>query len=161
MIEEKIISATELGTYLGISGRAVRELALKGVLTKTKRGRYRVPESIGQYCAHLRLAAAGRGGEGAIAHATTERARLLKAQADAQEARNAAAIGALLDAGGVEREWSNIIKQSRAAVLAVPSRCQQRLPHLTAHDVDEIDLELREALRELGEGGTDGADRNG
>jgi hypothetical protein len=40
---------------------------------------------------------------------------------------------------------------SRASTLAVPSRVSQRLPHLTAHDVAEIDAEVREALTEIGE----------
>ena len=35
-------------------------------------------------------------------------------------------------------------------VLAVPSRVSQRLPHLTVHDVAEIDAEVREALTEIG-----------
>lgn len=37
-----------------------------------------------------------------------------------------------------------------AAVLAVSSRVSQRLPHLYAHDVAEIDAEVREALTEIG-----------
>jgi phage terminase Nu1 subunit (DNA packaging protein) len=37
-------------------------------------------------------------------------------------------------------------------MLAVPSRVQQRLPHLTAHDVAEIDAEVRAALIEIGGG---------
>src|SRR5262249_10134752 len=36
-------------------------------------------------------------------------------------------------------------------LLAVPSRAGQRLPHLGAHDVGEIDREIRDALSELGE----------
>jgi hypothetical protein len=31
-------------------------------------------------------------------------------------------------------------------MLAVPSRCVARLPHRTAHDVAEIDAEIRLAL---------------
>jgi hypothetical protein len=31
-------------------------------------------------------------------------------------------------------------------------RCAQRLPHLTAHDLAEIDVEVRAALTELGNG---------
>jgi len=38
----------------------------------------------------------------------------------------------------------------RAGMLAVPSRCAQRLPGLTAHDVSEIDREVRAALTEVG-----------
>jgi phage terminase Nu1 subunit (DNA packaging protein) len=41
-------------------------------------------------------------------------------------------------------------------MLAVPSRVSQRLPHLTAHDLAEIDAEVRAALTEVG---SDGAER--
>ena len=37
-------------------------------------------------------------------------------------------------------------------LLAVPSRVQQRLPHLTAHDVSELDREIRDVLAEVGGG---------
>jgi phage terminase Nu1 subunit (DNA packaging protein) len=35
-------------------------------------------------------------------------------------------------------------------MLAVPSRVSQRLPHLTPHDVAEIDAEIRMVLNEIG-----------
>jgi phage terminase Nu1 subunit (DNA packaging protein) len=35
-------------------------------------------------------------------------------------------------------------------MLAVPSRCAARLPHLSKHDVAEIDAEIKQALGELG-----------
>jgi phage terminase Nu1 subunit (DNA packaging protein) len=35
-------------------------------------------------------------------------------------------------------------------MLAVPSRVAQRLPHLTAHDVAEIDAEVCAVLTEIG-----------
>jgi pimeloyl-ACP methyl ester carboxylesterase len=40
-----------------------------------------------------------------------------------------------------------------AGILAMPSRCAARLPHLTPHDIGEIDAEVRAALVELGNGG--------
>ena len=42
-----------------------------------------------------------------------------------------------------------ILSGVRARMLAVPSRAAQRLPHMTAHDVGEIDREIRDALSEL------------
>jgi hypothetical protein len=35
-------------------------------------------------------------------------------------------------------------------MLAVPSRCAVRLPHLTPHDVTEIDGEVRAVLTDIG-----------
>ena len=42
-----------------------------------------------------------------------------------------------------------MLRTVRAGMLAVPSRAQQQLPHLTPHDVAQIDSEIRAALIEL------------
>ena len=39
-----------------------------------------------------------------------------------------------------------------AGMLAVPTRVSQRLPHLTPHDVAEIDAEVRAVLAGVGGG---------
>jgi terminase small subunit / prophage DNA-packing protein len=151
-----VVSAAELADLIGVSPRSISDLAGRGIVVRAAgRTGYLLRESVRGHADHLRKLATGRGGEGAIAAQTAERARLLRLQGDAQEAKNALQRGALLDAGAVEKEWADMVRVSRAAVLAVPPRCQQRLPHLTAFDISEIDMELREALRGLGEGGTD------
>ena len=43
-----------------------------------------------------------------------------------------------------------MLRAVRAGMLAVPTRAQQRLPHLNDYDVAEIDAEVREVLTELG-----------
>jgi phage terminase Nu1 subunit (DNA packaging protein) len=53
----------------------------------------------------------------------------------------------------VAREWEHIVRQTRSAVLARTSRIRAALPHLTAHDADVIDRELRAALTALADGG--------
>src|SRR5271166_992556 len=72
--------------------------------------------------------------------------RVFESQLGKAELQNAATRGALLDAGDVEREWTATFAGVRARMLAVPSRAAQRLPHLGAHDVSEIDREVRDAL---------------
>lgn len=57
--------------------------------------------------------------------------------------------GAAGNPSGVEAEWSGVLRTVRAGMLAVPSRCAARLPHLTAHEVAEIDAEVRAALTRL------------
>lgn len=61
--------------------------------------------------------------------------------------------GELLDAAEVERTWGGVLRTVRAAMLALPSRCAARLPHLTAADVVEIDAEVCAALVELASAG--------
>ena len=85
-----------------------------------------------------------------LARVSNERARLARAQADLAEQKLARQRGALLEAEVVERAWADVLRDVRAGMLAVPSRCAARLPHLTAHDVAEIDAEIRAVLAEIG-----------
>jgi phage terminase Nu1 subunit (DNA packaging protein) len=84
-----------------------------------------------------------------LAEVSRQRARLAKAQADIAEQKAARQRGSLLDAAEVENEWSGVLRTVRAGMLAVPSRVAQRLPHLTPHDIAEIDREVRAALSEI------------
>lgn len=85
-----------------------------------------------------------------LAEVSRQRARLARAQADLAEMKSARQRGSLLDAEAVENEWSGILRTVRAGMLAVPSRVAQRLPNLGAHDIAEIDAEVRAVLTEIG-----------
>jgi hypothetical protein len=58
--------------------------------------------------------------------------------------KNAAARGELLDAGAVEADWSNTLRQVRAGMLAVPSRAGAR-PGASASGSSAKDLNSRVA----------------
>jgi phage terminase Nu1 subunit (DNA packaging protein) len=58
--------------------------------------------------------------------------------------------GELVEAVAVAAEWTGIVRQVRAAILAVTSRVRAQLPHLSAHDAAVLDRELRAALEALG-----------
>jgi phage terminase Nu1 subunit (DNA packaging protein) len=58
--------------------------------------------------------------------------------------------GELVEAVAVQAEWSDVLRTVRAGLLAVPSRVAARLPHLSKHDMSEIDNEIRAALGEIG-----------
>jgi phage terminase Nu1 subunit (DNA packaging protein) len=87
-----------------------------------------------------------------LAAASQSRARLAESQASLVELKAAKLRGELVEADAVEREWSGVLRTVRAAMLAVPSRCAARLPHLTAADVVTIDAEVRAALVEVASG---------
>jgi len=140
------MTADQLGELLGISGRVVRELAQRGIIRKAGRGTYPVRPSVKAYCAHLREQAAGRAGATSL---TAERQRVAKEQADKLALANAVARGEMVSAKSVEAGWASILRDVRAAMLAVPSRCGSNLSHLTSHDVGEIDREIRAALEAL------------
>jgi phage terminase Nu1 subunit (DNA packaging protein) len=63
-----------------------------------------------------------------------------------------AKAGKLVDEDAVKREWSSILGDVKAGMLAVSSRCASRLGHLTQADVAEIDAEIRAVLQDLGGG---------
>ncbi|WP_454619353.1 hypothetical protein [Bradyrhizobium cenepequi] len=87
-----------------------------------------------------------------LAKATAERGRLAAAQANLAEIKAAKLRGELVEAAAVEAEWADVLRTVRAGILAVPSRVAARLPHLSKHDVSEIDAEIRAALGEIGDG---------
>jgi phage terminase Nu1 subunit (DNA packaging protein) len=84
-----------------------------------------------------------------LAKATVERGRLAAAQANLAELKARKMAGELVEATEVEATWGGVLRTIRAGMLAVPSRVSQRLPHLSAHDVAEIDAEIRAALGEI------------
>lgn len=139
------MTAEQLGAVLGVSGRVVRELAQRGIIAKASRGQYPAAASIKAYCAHLREQAAGRAGSTTL---TAERIRIAKEQADKLAMANATSRGEMVPARDVEAGWAAVLREVRAAMLALPSRVHHLLPHLTPHDVASIDAEVRAALTE-------------
>ncbi|WP_322414327.1 terminase small subunit [Mesorhizobium huakuii] len=149
----EIVHESQLAALLGISRQAIGEHVANGVLKRAGRAQFDLAASVKAYCAHLRLHAgrAGRPSEGGDV-LKAERLRLTKAQAEAQEAKNRLAAGEMVSAEAVGREWQTILRDVRAAVLAVPSRYGATMPHLTANDVAALDREIRAALEGLADG---------
>jgi phage terminase Nu1 subunit (DNA packaging protein) len=147
------VRASVLAAFLGVTVKVVRERAAEGAFVPAQPGFFDLQASIAKYVATLRLKARGRGGEEVTASAAVERSRLAKAQADKVEIANAKARGDLVEVRAVEAEWSGVLRTVRAGILAMPSRVGARLPHLTPHDIGEIDAEVRALLTHLGNDG--------
>jgi phage terminase Nu1 subunit (DNA packaging protein) len=143
------IGGKDLCALLSISSGALTDLKKRGLAVHMGYDAYDLEATVRNYVQHLRGVAAGRGGEEHGLTLTGERARLAKAQADAQEVKNAKLRGDLVEAAEVERAWSDILRQVRARILSVPPRLRQSL-NLGAADAEIIDRELRSALSELG-----------
>jgi phage terminase Nu1 subunit (DNA packaging protein) len=71
------VTASVLANMLGVSKKAISDLAKRGIVAPAGRGRYALEASVNSYCAYLRLMAASRGGQ----DAAEARARLGQAQA--------------------------------------------------------------------------------
>jgi phage terminase Nu1 subunit (DNA packaging protein) len=128
---------------------------VRGVVERRGRGLYALKASVRKYSDTMRATLTGkRGGEDMAMTSAAERARLAKAQADKVELANARARGEFLEAAVVEAEWSGVLRTLRAGMLAVPRGTAQRLPHLSAHDLAEIEREIRDTLGQMGRDGS-------
>ena len=149
----KVVHERDLAALLGMSRQSIAEQVRSGVLDRAGRAQFELLPSVNRYCDHLRKHAgrAGRPSESNDA-LKAERLRLTKAQAEAQEAKNRLASGELVEAAAVAREWQTILRDVRAAVLAVSSRYGAAMPHLSASDIATLDREIRDALEGLADG---------
>lgn len=145
-----VVTTDALADLLGLSDRHVQTLTRQGVLTLRRKGRYNCRDSVRSYCADMRKKASGRGS--ASSEYTAAKTRAAEAQAQKLEIANAASRRELIPAEAVEREWAAVLRDVRAAMLALPSRIQQRLGHLTPHDLLVMDREIREIMHSLAVG---------
>ncbi|KPQ07466.1 MAG: Phage DNA packaging protein, Nu1 subunit of terminase [Rhodobacteraceae bacterium HLUCCA12] len=145
------IGGADLCDLLRLTPGALTGLVKRNLAVKLGHDAYDLAETVGRYVEHLRGTASGRGGEEQVLTLTGERARLARAQADAQELKNAALRSELVPASEVERAWSDTLRGLRSQLLAVPSRIRSDLGNLTPADVAKIDRIMRDTLADLGE----------
>ncbi|WP_236045353.1 MULTISPECIES: DNA packaging protein [Pseudooceanicola] len=135
---------------LDLSPAALHDLKKRGIAVHLAHDSYDLTATVTAYVTHLRSIAAGWGTADQAAQLTANRARLAKEQADAQAIKNAKARGELLDAADIERRWSDVLRQVRARIMAVPSRLRSDVPDLPPETIAALDRTLRTALTELG-----------
>ena len=145
-------SQSEFGAHVGISRQAVSDLVARGVIPLDGSGRIDLDAGRLAYCAHLRGVAAGRssGGDDDLDLAA-ERARLAKAQADAQEMKNAIARAEMVPASQVVRAVSAVIGACRARLLGIPARAAPQIVGIESRSEarDVLAAMVREACAEL------------
>ena len=145
-------SRAELAAFLGPTARRINQLVEDGVLPPARRGRgaYNLREAVLAYGTYLSERSRGRLGDGDPLKA--ERLRQAKEAADKLALQNARARGELVEAAAVEREWGDMLRGVRAAMMSIPSRVASRLGTLTPADVAAIDREIRDVLSDTAEG---------
>jgi phage terminase Nu1 subunit (DNA packaging protein) len=143
--DSPVVSAAELGEWLGIAPNRIHALGRDGILPRVEGTSYPLRAAVVAYCDHARALARGKQVDAELA---AEKLRLAKANAEKVETANAKLRGELIPAAEVEREWAAVLRGVRAAMLAVPSRVAQTSGHLTPHDIAAIDREVRDALEE-------------
>lgn len=147
-----VLHELPLAQLLGVSASQVRYLAKEGVAVRVRPSHYATRPTVANYVARLSERAKKAGNPKGNAQLDAEKLRGAKATADKIELANAKARGDLVPAAEVERAWSNVLRDVRSALLAVPSRIGATLPHLSAHDVARIDSEIKAALEGLADG---------
>lgn len=143
------VNSAVLADLIDLTENRVVALARGGHIPRVSKGRYDQREAVRAYVRYLRQGGAGRKTDPALAD---ERRRLVREQADREAIRNAAARGDLVSASDVEARWTAVLTELRSRLLAVPSRVGGRAAHFTTADLEIIDREIRDALKELADG---------
>jgi phage terminase Nu1 subunit (DNA packaging protein) len=142
------VTTTEMSKLFGVSGKTVAAWATAGIIVRVGRGKFNLAKSISSVLKHHKRS----GSETTVAAAVgSERARLLKAQADRAEMQLKLEVGELLRTSEVRHETLRTFYVVRSGVMAAKARIGNRLPHMSRLDLVEIDDELRGALTELGQ----------
>lgn len=146
------VSEAELADLLDLTSRRVRDLVTDGVIPRKGRGATAFDRraAVRAYCAWIRDKASR--GVTVMDELKAEKIRQAREAADKLALQNAAARRELVSSSEVESEWSNVLRDVRSMMLAVPSRCGASLSHLTPHDVAAIDREIKSALEGLADG---------
>lgn len=136
-----------LAGLLGISTRRLDQLVEEGIAVRPSPGMFDAAKTIQAYIAHASGKAAGAA---AVLDLDREKARLAKEQADGHALKNAVARGEFVAVADVTREWEDIVRTMRSAMLAVPSRCRRQAgSSFGPTEIAIIDREIRDALEAI------------
>jgi len=139
-----------ISKLLDLSPRRVYQLANEGVIPRAEKGRYELVPAVRGYIRYLRDRAIGVGALPEDA-ARTCRARLIKAQAEAQEMENDKVRGELIPKAVVGRAWGEMAMAFRARSLSIPKKAPPQI--VGVNSISEIEGILEqmtmEALDEL------------
>ncbi len=144
-----VVTTSQLAVWLEVDERTVRKLAARGVLEKVGHGRFRLRDAITAYIRHLRAALNVRTDD--APDLTEARARLAEAQRKVHELKAAEMAGRLVRREVVEDAFGRIAMALRQRLLTLPSTARGRIPHLTAADADELEMLVRDILRDVPE----------
>jgi phage terminase Nu1 subunit (DNA packaging protein) len=143
--ETATCSAAELSWLLGVTERAVRGYASKGLAVRAKRGRYLLGQSARRIHHHVAEQAAGRAGN----ELATERAKLATVQREQIELKNAVARGEMILVSEGRELWSGLVRAVRQMALAWPGKAAFEIPTLTVVDRAALDRLVRDDLTDL------------
>lgn len=143
------VTRAQFGFLVGINERNVDLYATRGVLVKAGPNSFDLLPSLLNYTKHMRDAAAGRaGGEGGK-NLAQERADLTSIEKQIAQHKLDEMMGKSIPVEEVMDGWVRIATKVKSALLGLSSKIGFVVPHLTAHDRQEIARVCREALTEI------------
>jgi len=142
-----------ISKLLDLTPRRVQHLANEGVIPRAEKGRYELVPAVRGYIRYLRERAIGADALPDEA-ARASRARLIKAQAEAQEMENAKERGELLPVDLIEQTWTDMAGAFKSRVLSIPGKAAPQV--VACNSITEVKALLEqmviEALSELSRG---------
>jgi phage terminase Nu1 subunit (DNA packaging protein) len=142
-----------ISKLLDLTPRRIRQLVGEGVIQRAEKGRYELVSSVRGYIRYLRDRAIGADALPDDA-ARASRARLLKAQAEAQEMENAKERGELLPVDLIDQTWTDMAGAFKTRVLSIPGKAAPQV--VACNSIPEVKALLEqmviEALSELSRG---------
>ena len=141
---------TTIAKLLLITDRRVQQLSKEGVIPKTEHGRYELAPAVQGYVRYLQERSLGR--QSAPEDYHTEKARLVKSQADKAELEVQTIRGELVEASAVASEWFSAVNDCKSRLLSIASKAAPILASESNAGACQtiIDDLVREALTELG-----------
>jgi phage terminase Nu1 subunit (DNA packaging protein) len=159
---DDLVTALELGAWLGIRDQMVSDLGRNAVLPRQGGGRqylYPLKASVQAYCEHLR-SRSSRSRVQVSPELAAAKLALTEASVAKVQLQNDKAAGRLLDAQQVRAEWLALAADLRSRLLAVPGRVAARLS-LDRPTAAALDREIRLCMADLAAGGTETARGSG
>lgn len=146
------VSVKVIARVLMISERQVQNLANDGIIERTETRRYNLEKAVQGYIQFLKGRTIGANKtDDDVADYHTEKARLVKHQADRAELEVKELSGDLLRASEVNQTWYQMVTHCKTRLLSIPSKAAPIVAaESNAGAVQEILEDLvREALEEL------------
>lgn len=141
---------SHIANILLLTERRVQQLSKDGVIPKMDHGRYDLVQAVQGYIKYLQERSLGRPSAPEDYH--TEKARLVKSQADKAELEVKTMRGELVEANAVASEWFSAVNDCKSRLLSIASKAAPILASESNAGACQtiIDDLVREALTELG-----------
>ena len=131
-----------------VSERRIQQLAKDGIIPRAARGKYPLIGTIQGYVKFLQERAANSAFDGNDGDLQSERRRLTRAQADAQELKNAVAERKVVPVEFAVYTLSGVGAKTASILDTLPLTLKRRHPDLEARHIDSITREVTRARNE-------------